>query len=94
MAASFEWDSRKAAENYAKHEVTFDEASTVFGDPLAGVIDDPRHSRDEERFVIIGSSRNSRLLAVMFTHRDERIRIISARPVTRAERNVYEEKPR
>ncbi|MGH7651579.1 MAG: BrnT family toxin [Gemmatimonadaceae bacterium] len=59
MAASFEWDPRKAAYNYAKHGLGFDEASTVFGDPLAGVIDDPRHSKDEERFVIIGSSRNS-----------------------------------
>ena len=94
MAASFEWDPRKAAQNFAKHGVSFDEASTAFGDPLAGVIDDPRHSAAEERFVLIGASRNSRLLAVMFTYRAERIRIISARPVTRAERKAYEEKPR
>jgi uncharacterized DUF497 family protein len=94
MPASFEWDPRKAADNHAKHGVSFDEASTVFGDSLGGLVDDPRHSRDEERFVMIGSSRNSRLLAVMFTVREERIRIISARRVTRAERKDYEENPR
>lgn len=94
MPASFEWDPPKAADSYAKHSVTFDEASTGFGDPLAGLVDDPRHSEGEERLVMIGSSRNSRLLAVMFTVREERIRIISARRVTRAERKAYEEKPR
>jgi uncharacterized DUF497 family protein len=92
MAASFEWDPRKAADNYAKHGVGFDEASRVFGDPLGGLLDDPRHSKREERFVMIGSSRNSRLLAVMFT--EERIGIISARRVTRTERKAYEENPR
>jgi uncharacterized protein len=70
MAASFEWDPQKAAANLAKHGVSFDEASTVFGDPLAGLIDDPRHSEGEQRFVMIGLSRNSRLVAVMFTERD------------------------
>ena len=94
MAASFEWDPRKAADNYAKHGVSFDEASTVFADPLGGLVDDPRHSKGEERFVMIGSSRNSGLLAVMFTVREERIRITSARRVTRAERKAYEENPR
>jgi uncharacterized DUF497 family protein len=94
MAASFEWDPRKAADNYGKHGVSFDEASTVFADPLGRLVDDPRHSKGEERFVMLGSSRNSRLLAVMFTVREERIRIISARRVTRAERKAYEENPR
>ncbi|MDP9201539.1 MAG: BrnT family toxin [Gemmatimonadota bacterium] len=94
MAATFEWDRAKAARNYATHGVTFDEASTVFGDPLGRIVDDSRHSRGEERFVIIGLSGRSRLLAVMFTERRERIRLISARPVTRAERNNYEESAR
>lgn len=88
---AFEWDPEKAGANHVKHGVTFEEASTVFGDPLARIVDDPRHSRDEERFVIIGVSRNSRLIAVMFTERQERIRIASARLVTRAERRNYEE---
>ena len=91
MAATFEWDAAKAARNYATHRITFDEASTVFGDPLGRIVDDPRHSRGEERFVIVGMSRKSRLLAVMFTERRERIRLISARLVTRAERRNYEE---
>lgn len=94
MAATFEWDPAKAARNYANHGVTFEEASTVFGDPLGRIVDDPRHSRSEERLVIIGFSRNSRLIAVMFTERRERIRLISARPVTRAERKNYEESAR
>lgn len=88
---AFEWDPEKAAANYGKHGVTFEEASTVFGDPLARIVDDPRHSVGEERFVIIGLSRHSRLIAVMFTERQEQIRIASARPVTRAERRNYEE---
>jgi uncharacterized protein len=94
MAASFEWSPRKAAQNYVDHAVTFEEASSVFGDPLGRIVDDPRHSRAEERFVLIGLSRNSHLLAVMFTERGDRIRLISARPVTRAERRNYEESAR
>ncbi|MDP9206464.1 MAG: BrnT family toxin [Gemmatimonadota bacterium] len=94
MAATFEWDPAKAARNYATHGVTFDEASTVFRDPLGRIVDDPRHSRGEDRFVIIGSSKRSRLIAVMFTERRERIRLISARLVTRAERRNYEERTR
>jgi uncharacterized DUF497 family protein len=91
MAVTFEWDPEKAAKNLAKHGVTLDEASTVFSDPLGRIVDDPRHSRGEERLVLIGLSRAQRLLAVMFTDRKNRIRIISARPVTRAERRTYEE---
>lgn len=94
MAATFEWDPAKAARNYATHGVTFDEASTVFGDPLGRIVDDPRHSRGETRFVIIGLSRKLRVLAVMFTERREHIRLISARVVTRAERRNYEESAR
>ena len=94
MAATFEWNPEKAAQNYAEHGVTFEEASSVFADPLGRIVDDPRHSRGEERFVIIGLSRNSSLLAVMFTERRDRLRLISARPVTRAERRNYEESAR
>ena len=91
MAVTFEWDPEKAAKNLAKHGVHFDEASTVFSDPLGRIVDDPRHSRGEERLVLIGLSRAQRLLAVMFRDRKNQIRIISARPVTRAERRTYEE---
>ncbi len=87
MAVAFEWDSDKARRNLASHGVSFGEASTVFSDPLGRIVDDPRHSKGEERFVLIGYSRNSRLLAVMFTERRKNLRLISARPVTRAERD-------
>jgi hypothetical protein len=65
MSFEFEWDAEKAASNLAKHGVSFDEASTVFGDPLSSTFSDPRHSLGEERFVIFGVSRRGRLLAVM-----------------------------
>jgi uncharacterized protein len=86
----FEWDAQKAAQNLAKHGVSFDEASTVFGDPLAGTILDPRQSSDELRFVTIGLSASRRLIVVAHAERDERIRIISARRATRLERRSYE----
>lgn len=86
----FEWDPAKAAQNLSKHGVSFDEASTVFGDPLAGTILDPRHSDDEPRFVTIGLSRSRRLIIVAHTEREDRIRIISARRATRRERRTYE----
>ena len=91
MALQFEWDSRKAASNLAKHGIPFEEAATVFGDPLGRIVGDPRHSSEEERFVLLGSSREERLLAVMFVDRGETIRIISARRATRRERRDYEE---
>ena len=91
MAVTFEWDPKKAAKNLAKHGVNFEEALTVFSDPLGRIVDDPRHSRGEERLVLIGQSRTQTLLAVMFSDRKHRVRIISARPVTRAERRTYEE---
>jgi uncharacterized protein len=87
----FEWDLRKAASNVAKHSVSFEEAATVFGDPLGRIRSDPRHSADEERFVLLGLSRNRRLLAVMYADRGEAVRIISARRATRSERRDYEE---
>ncbi|MBM4020049.1 MAG: BrnT family toxin [Planctomycetes bacterium] len=90
MALAFEWDANKARANRAKHGVSFDEASTAFGDPLSITISDPLHSEDEERFVLIGRSLRNRLLVVVHTERGDRIRIISARPATRSERLRYE----
>jgi uncharacterized DUF497 family protein len=89
----FEWDAEKAAANLAKHGVSFDEASTVFGDPLAGTILDPRHPADELRFVTIGFSTSQRLLVVAHSDRGDRVRVISARRATRRERNTYESTP-
>jgi uncharacterized DUF497 family protein len=88
---TFEWDPRKAALNLVKHKVSFDEAVTAFGDPLGQIIDDPRHSADEERFVLLGRSDRRRLLVVMFTERGEAIRLISARRATPPERRGHEE---
>lgn len=87
----FEWDSRKARANRTKHKVSFEEAVTVFGDPLGRITDDPRHSKDEERNVLLGLSERQRLLAVMFTERGEAIRLIAVRKATRRERRDYEE---
>jgi uncharacterized protein len=87
----FEWDERKARANLAKHGVTFGESETVFADPLAKVRFDSSHSEAEERRVIVGTSAKVRLLLVSFTDRADRIRIISARPLTRSETKAYEE---
>ena len=91
MALEFEWDSRKATSNPSKHGVSFEEAATVFADPLGRIVADPRHSSDEERLVLLGVSRDQHLLAVMFVDRGGAIRIISARPATKRERKDYEE---
>ena len=88
---AFEWNPRKAAPNLAKHKVSFEEAVTAFGDPLGQIIDDPRHSADEERFVLLGRSDRRRLLVVMFTEHGEAIRLISARIATPRERRRHEE---
>jgi len=88
---AFEWNPRKAALNLAKHKVSFEEAVTAFGDPLGQMIDDPRHSADEERFVLLGRSDRRRLLVVMFTEHGEAIRLISARRATPRERRRHEE---
>jgi uncharacterized DUF497 family protein len=87
----FEWDPRKAAANLAKHKVSFEEAGTVFGDPLGRIVADPRHSAVEDRLVLLGISKERRLLAVMYVERAEAVRIISARRATRRERRDYEE---
>ncbi len=86
----FEWDPPKAISNLEKHGVSFDEACTVFKDPLSFTIDDPLHSSDEERFVIIGMSYKVRILVVVHTEKGNNIRIISARKATKKERNYYE----
>ena len=87
----FEWDPRKAAQNLAKHGVSFEEAATVFRDALSATGSDPDHSVEDERFITFGMSTGSRLLAVAHTDRNDTIRIISARPVTSDERKIYEE---
>ena len=87
---NFEWDPLKAAANLEKHGVSFAEASTAFGDALSVTIPDPRHSFGEERFVLFGMSTAGRLLAVAHTGRGGTTRIISARLMTRREREQYE----
>jgi uncharacterized DUF497 family protein len=89
---NFEWDPDKAARNRRKHRVSFHEAATVFGDPLAVTYHDPDHSVSEERFITGGMSRADRVLIVTHSDRGENIRIISARKTTLRERNHYEEK--
>lgn len=86
----FEWDINKADHNFKKHGVDFTEAATVFADPLSITYSDPDHSLDEDRFIIIGLSVRDRLLIVAHTDRVEITRIISAREVTKRERNLYE----
>jgi uncharacterized DUF497 family protein len=89
----FEWDPVKAASNLKKHRVSFDEATTVFRDPLARIVDDPDHSHDEGREIAIGHSMLNRLLFVFFTEREVgTVRIFSARVATRSERKDYEER--
>jgi uncharacterized DUF497 family protein len=87
----FVWDAAKAAENLAKHGVSFEEASTVFRDPLSQTGRDPDHSLDEERFIVFGLSTKGRLLVVAHVERNDTIRIISARAATASERTIYEE---
>lgn len=91
MTAEFEWDARKANDNLHKHDVAFEEALTVFADPLARIFDDSDHSEDERRELIIGHSASQRLLVVSFTEREPRTRIIGAREATVQERRDYEQ---
>lgn len=87
----FEWDPKKAAENLRKHRIAFEEASTVFGDPIAITFPDPDHSVGERRSLTFGLSYEGRLLVVNHTHRRGTVRIISARRALRSERRIYEE---
>lgn len=90
MALRFEWDEIKAAANFEKHGVDFSEAQTVFADPHSLTVYDEHHSDREDRFIDIGYSVFGRLLVVMYTEREERIRIISSRPATSTESATYE----
>jgi uncharacterized protein len=90
----FEWDPRKAAGNLRKHKVSFAEAATVFGDFLGITASDPDNSGEEQRYITVGSSNRGRLLMVAHAERRTRIRIISARKLTRNERRAYEETQR
>ncbi len=91
MALRFEWDSNKAQSNRRKHGVTFEEASTIFGDPLSITVHDPAHSISEDRLITIGTSVNDKLIVVVHTDRNDIIRIISARKATKNERAQYEQ---
>ena len=87
----FDWDPEKDSENVKKHGVEFTEAATVFADPLSITVRDPDHSESEDRFIIVGYSNRFRPLMVSHSDRGGRTRIISARPLTSAERHDYEE---
>jgi uncharacterized DUF497 family protein len=88
----FEWDDEKATSNLKKHGVSFEEGATIFNDPEIATIFDPDHSKDEERYISIGTSIQGNLLVIVHTEREERIRLISCRKATNTERKVYENK--
>ena len=90
MGLEFEWDRDKAARNVDKHGVSFEEAATVFEDPLSLTIDDPAHSQQESRLVTVGEPISREVVVVVHTERGSSIRIISARRATRRERSTYE----
>ncbi len=92
MSLKFEWHPHKATRNKRKHRVSFEEASTVFADPLSATVFDPDHSDEEDRYITIGFSEQQRLLIVSHTEKGDRIRIISTRELTPLERHEYEEK--
>ena len=94
MNLRFEWDARKALTNQVKHGLSFEEAMSVFTDPLARIFDDPDNSVAESREIIIGLSQKQRLLVVCFTERSAAVRIFSARKATKWERQDYEERRR
>jgi uncharacterized protein len=99
VSYDFEWDLAKAIANFAKHGVSFEQAATVFLDPLAITIFDDAHSQTEERWFTMGQEAGGGLLVVVHTFQDQsssiaRVRIISARTATKQERRVYEDEPR
>ena len=94
MSLEFEWDLRKARANEVSHGIDFEEALTVFSDPLARIFDDEEHSQDEPREIIIGHSAKQRLILVCFAARGTRVRLISARRATPLERKDYEKNVR
>lgn len=87
---NFEWDDNKAAANFKKHGISFEEAATVWSDYFNIEFFDPDHSEGESRYLMIGESKSKRLLIISFTERENRVRIISARELTPAERRDYE----
>lgn len=89
MGLAFEWDSTKARTNAAKHGVTFEEASTVFGDVSSLTIPDPEHSQGEDREITIGLSHRANILVVVHTERGDNVHIISARRASQREREAY-----
>jgi uncharacterized DUF497 family protein len=91
MELRFEWHEEKAQENLRKHGISFEEAKTVFNDPLSITIADTQHSGDEERYIDIGLSIQGRLLVVVYTERQLNIRIISCRKATKSEQKIYEQ---
>ena len=91
MGLLFEWDEKKAKSNLLKHGVSFEEASTAFADDLSITIEDPLHSDDEDRFILIGLSKFSNILVVVHVERADVLRIISARKASKKEQKFYEE---
>ena len=91
MTPQFEWNKEKAKSNLDKHDVTFSEGATIFNDQFVATMPDPDHSRNEERFLAIGTSVKGHLLVVVFTERGDKIRLISCRQATATERRTYEE---
>jgi uncharacterized protein len=87
----FEWDPKKAEANKRKHGISFHQAATIFGDPLAITFADQDHSLDEDRYITFGLSRFNQMVVVSHAQRGEKLRIISARLMTRQERKIYEE---
>ena len=87
----FEWDPKKAEANKRKHGISFHQAATIFGDPLAITFTDHHHSLDEERFITFGLTVFNQLIVVSHAQRGEKLRIISSRLMTRQERKLYEE---
>ena len=88
---NFEWDDNKATTNLIKHGISFEEAQTVFDDPLFVDFFDPDHSENEQRYLMIGHSDAGNLLIVSYTERGRNNRLISARKVTKREKQIYEE---
>jgi len=91
MGLSFEWDEQKSRENLRRHGVSFEESSTIFGDPLSLTIEDPLHSIEEDRLITIGLSNAGTTLVVVHTERGDNIRVISARIASPRERRMYVE---
>jgi uncharacterized DUF497 family protein len=91
LALVFEWDDKKAKSNLIKHKISFEEASTAFGDDLSITIEDPLHSQNKNRLILIGKSINHKTLVVVHIEQTDLIRIISARKATKKEQKFYEE---